>query len=108
MVSGIPQQSKAKARLPKREVRRLNGNSGNGKKSGMSFKTPSTKTKGSLEPARSTIAGFFLTAVNYAAAVDVLKKKYGKETAMQCAHMNDLLNLVPVSSDKDTTLLRKL
>jgi len=47
MVSGIPQQSKAKARLPKREVRRLNGNSGNGKKSGMSFKTPSTKTKGS-------------------------------------------------------------
>ena len=60
------------------------------------------------EPARSTIAGFSLTAVNYAATVDVLKKKYGKETAIQRAHVNDLLNLASVFSDKDTTHLRKL
>ena len=46
--------------------------------------------------------------MNYAAAVNVLKKKYGKETAIQCAHVNDLLNLTPVFSDKDTTHLRKL
>ena len=32
-----------------------------------------------VEPARSTIAGFALTSVNYAAAVEVLKKRYGKE-----------------------------
>ena len=42
------------------------------------------------------------------AAVDVLKTKYGKETAIQRAHVNDLLNLTPVFSDKDTTHLRKL
>ena len=48
------------------------------------------------EPARATIA------------VDVLNKKYGKETAIQRAHVNGLLNLTPESSDKDTTRLRKL
>ena len=46
--------------------------------------------------------------MNYAPAVDVLKKKYGKEIAIKCAHVNDLLKLVPVFSDKDTTHLRKL
>ena len=60
------------------------------------------------EPARATIAGFSLTAVNYVAAVDVLKKKYGKATAIQRTHVNDLLNLTPVFSDKDMTHLRKL
>lgn len=38
------------------------------------------------EPARSTIAGFALTRANYAAAVQVLKKRYGKEVAIQRAH----------------------
>ena len=46
--------------------------------------------------------------MNYAAAVDVLKKKYGKETAIQRAHVIDLVNLTTVFSDKDTTRLRKL
>ena len=44
----------------------------------------------------------------YAATVDALEKKYGKETAIQPAHVNDLLNLTPVFSDKYTTCLRKL
>ena len=43
------------------------------------------------EAARATIAGFSLTAVNYAVAVCVLKKKYGMETAIQRAHVNDFL-----------------
>ncbi|XP_044179611.1 uncharacterized protein LOC122961090 [Acropora millepora] len=60
-----------------------------------------------VEPARSMIAGFALTA-NYAAAVEVLKKRYRKETAIQRAHVNDLLNLPPVFNDKDTSRLRKL
>lgn len=60
------------------------------------------------ELARLTITGFSSTAANYGAAVDVLKKKYGKETAIQHAYVNDLLNLAPVFSDKDTTHLRKL
>jgi len=60
------------------------------------------------ELVRATITGFSLTAANYADTVDVLNRKYGKETAIQHAHVNDLLNLVPVFSDKDTSHLRKL
>ena len=48
-----------------------------------------------MEPVRSTIARFSssLTSANYTAAVEVLKKRYGKETAIQRAYVNDLLNL---------------
>ena len=51
------------------------------------------------EPARSTIAGFAMTGANYAAAVQVLKKRYGKKIAIQRAHINDFLQLPPVFSD---------
>ena len=121
MASGIPQQSKTKARLPKLEVRKFNGKVQEWQEFWDAFESAIDQNESltavdkfaylrSLvtEPARATIAGFSLTAVNYAAAVDVLKKKYGKETAIQRAHVNDLLNLTPVFSDKDTTRLRKL
>ena len=61
-----------------------------------------------VEPVRSTIAGFSLTSANYTAAVEVLKKRYGKETAIQRAHVNDLLNLPHVFNDKDTPQSRRL
>ena len=121
VASGIPQQSKTKARLPKLEVRKFNGKVQEWQEFWDAFESAIDQNESltavdkfayvrSLvtEPARATIAGFSLTAVNYAAAVDVLKKKYGKETAIQRAHVNDLLNLTPVFSDKDTTRLRKL
>ena len=54
------------------------------------------------------IAGFALTGVNYAAAVQVLQNQYGKEIAIQRAHINDLLQLPPVFSDRDIPRLRKL
>ena len=121
MASGIPQQSKAKARLPKLEVRKFHGKIQEWQEFWDAFESAIDKNESltavdkfsylrSLvtEPARATIAGFSLTAANYAAAVDVLKKKYGKETAIQRAHVNDLLNLAPVFSDKDTSRLRKL
>ena len=105
MASGIPQQSKAKARLPKLEVRKFNGKVQEWQEFWDAFESAIDQNESltavdkfaylrSLvtEPARSTIAGFSLTAVNYAAAVDVLKKTYGKETAIQRAHVNDLLN----------------
>ena len=60
------------------------------------------------EPARPTIAGFALTGVNYDAAVQALKKRYGMEVVIQRAHVNDLLNLPPVYSDRDIPRLRKL
>ena len=121
MASGIPQQSKTKASLPKLEVRKFHGKIQEWQEFWDAFESAIDQNESltavdkfsylrSLvtEPARSTIAGFSLTAVNYAAAVDVLKKKYGKEIAIQRAHVNDLLNLAPVFSDKDTTRLRKL
>ena len=121
MASGIPQQSKAKARLPKLEVRKFNGKVQEWQEFWDAVESAIDQNESltavdkfaylrSLvtEQARSSFAGFSLTAVNYAAAVDVLKKKNGKETAIQRAHVNDLLNLAPVFSDKDTTRLRKL
>ena len=54
------------------------------------------------------IAGFALTGANYAAAVQVLKNPYGKGIAIQRAHINDLLQLPPVFSDRDIPRLRKL
>ena len=59
------------------------------------------------ERARSMIAGFALTGANYTAGVQVPKKRYGKEVAIQRAHMNDLLQFQPVFSDKDIPKLRK-
>ena len=55
-----------------------------------------------LEPARSAIAGFSLTAANYAAAVELLKKRFGKKTAIQRTLVNELLNTQPVFNDSDT------
>ena len=121
LASGIPQQSKTKARLPKLEARKFNGKVQEWQEFWDAFESAIDQNESltavdkfsylrSLvsEPARATIAGFSLTAVNYAAAVDVLKKKYGKETAIQRAHVIDLVNLTTVFSDKDTTRLRKL
>ena len=61
-----------------------------------------------LESARSAIAGFSLTAANYAAAVELLKKRFGKKTAIQRTLVNELLNTRPVFNDSDTVRLRNL
>jgi hypothetical protein len=54
-----------------------------------------------LEPARSTILGFALTADNYKAAVDLLKKRYGKKILIQRAYVNELLNIEYVYNERD-------
>ena len=110
-----------KAKLPKLEVKRFNGRLQDWQEFWDSFQSSidgndnlSAVDKFSYlkslvqEPARSTIAGFALTAVNYDAAVQALKKRYGKEIAIQRAHVNDLLNLSPVYTDRDIPRLRKL
>ena len=40
-------------------------------------------------PARSSIAGFALTSANYKSAVELLRNRYGKKTAIQRAHINE-------------------
>ena len=68
-----------------------------------------TYLKGLLtEPARSTIAGFSLTAANYKDALDLFKNRNGKKNIIQTAHIQELLKLKPVFSNRDTARLRKL
>ena len=61
-----------------------------------------------LEPTRSAIAGFALTSVNYEAAVELLKKRFGKKTAIQRNLVNELLNTRPVFNERHTARLRGL
>ncbi|XP_032230717.1 uncharacterized protein LOC116614155 [Nematostella vectensis] len=60
-----------------------------------------------LDEAKQTIAGFAMTAANYGAAIEILRKRYGKTEAIQRSHINDLLNLSPVFNDGDLTRLRR-
>ena len=59
-------------------------------------------------PARSAIAGFTLTSANYESAVELLKNRYRKKTAIQRAHVNELLNVQPVYNERDAQRLRSL
>ena len=85
------QQHVPKAKLPKLEVKKFNGRLQDWQEFWDSFQSSIDKNESlsavdkfaylrSLvqEPARSTIAGFALTSANYEAAVQALKKRYGK------------------------------
>ena len=61
-----------------------------------------------MEPARLAIAGFTLTSANHESAVKLLKKRYGKKTAIQRVLVSELLNTRPVFNDSDTPRLRSL
>ena len=65
--------------------------------------------RGYLEgPAKSTIAGLSLTGANYKYAVELLKKRFEKKSAVQRAHVNELMQLPAVYKERDTLRLRKL
>ena len=59
------------------------------------------------ESAKSCISGFSLTAANYNSAVDILKKRYGK-SAVQRAHMQQLMKTKRVKDERDLPSLRRL
>ncbi|CAB4015032.1 Hypothetical predicted protein, partial [Paramuricea clavata] len=59
-------------------------------------------------PAQTTIAGFTLTATNYKEALELLKTRYGKKTAIQRAHIQALMNIKPVCNERDVRRLREL
>ena len=61
-----------------------------------------------IKLARSAIAGFSLTSVNYKAATGLLKRSYGKRTAIQRTHIKDLMNIEPIYSERDAHWLRAL
>ena len=60
------------------------------------------------EPARSTVAGFALTSSNYNDAIELLKRRFGKDEKIQRAHINELLNLKPVFKTREIMKLRRL
>lgn len=59
-------------------------------------------------PAAAAIRGLPLTTDNYAAAKEMLKKRFGQKQTVIDAHMEGLVKLSPVASDDDPKLLRQL
>ena len=113
--------TKVKARLPKLEVKKFSGKLQECQEFWDSFESSIDRNESLaaldkfaylrgllLEPAKSTIAGFALTSANYGAPVQLLpKKRYGKDSAIQKAHLNDLLDLSPVYNERHTPRLRR-
>lgn len=56
--------------------------------------------------ALSTIEGFPLTNENYAIALDLLKKRYGKDKLIISTHMHDLIAVKKVDNNKNISELR--
>ena len=58
--------------------------------------------------AKSIIAGLSLTATNYECAIDLLKKRFEKKSAIQRTHVNDRIQLPAVFKERDTQRPRQL
>jgi hypothetical protein len=113
--------SSSHARLPKLEVRKFDGKIHEWQEFWDNFKSAihnNTRLsdvdkfsylRGLIEgPAKATIAGFSLTAENYAAAVELLERRFGKKVAIERAHVSQLLKVSPVYGEKDVRGLRIL
>ena len=61
-----------------------------------------------LEPAKSVISGFRVTAANYKAAVDLLHQRYAKPALIKRAHINEILKCNSVWDEKYVGKLRAL
>lgn len=55
-----------------------------------------------IEPVQSGHCRFCTNLSNYGAAIELLRKRNSRKTAIQWAHVNDLLNLEAVHSKRDT------
>ena len=117
----VPQTATVQAKLPKLEVRKFGGNISEWREFWDSFESAIDRNetlaeidkfsylRGLLiEPARSAIAGFSLTSANYKAAIQLLKKRDGKQKVIQRAYINDLLNLEPIYGERDKQRLRTM
>ena len=117
----VPQTATVRAKLPKLEVRKFGGNISEWQEFWDSFESAINRNetlaktdkfsylRGLLiEPVRSAIAGFSLTSANYKAAMQLLKKRNGKQNVIQRSYINDLLNLKPFYGERDTQRLRTM
>ena len=113
--------SNFRVKLPKLEVKRFSGKVEEWQEFWDSFES-AIHTNSKLSPvdkfsylrgllvgtARTSVAGLALTSANYGAAIDILKRRFGKKVTIERAHVNDLLTVHPVFNEKDTVGLRKL
>eukprot|EP00794_Sanderia_malayensis_P001248 gene1248-biopygen477 len=60
------------------------------------------------EPARGVIKGIPITEANYELAVTLLEKRYAKPSIIQREHINQMINIQPVFSERNVTKLRLL
>ena len=106
-----------KPRLPKIELPKFNGNITKFRSFWESYESsvdlnPSLSTidkfnylRASLEgSAARSIQGLSLTEGNYAAATEILKKRFGKPQQVIVGHMDDLMKIPPCSSDRTSHL----
>ena len=113
--------SKVRAKLPKLEVKKFKGDVCKWQEFWDSFESSIHSNdclsdvdkfnylRGLLEEsAKSCISGFSLTAANYNSAVDILKERYGKKSAVQRAHMQQLMKTERVKDERDLPSLRRL
>ena len=54
------------------------------------------------------IAGLSLTSANYEEAIAILKKRFGNSQKIKAKHMDNLMNIEPVTSSRDLKALCKL
>ena len=60
------------------------------------------------EPAKSALGGFSLTSANYETAIELLKRRFGRQDVIQRAHINEMMNANPVFNERETRRLRSL
>ena len=58
--------------------------------------------------AASTISGFSLSAINYKAAVSLLKERFANPQAIIASHMEQLLKITRVTDESDTKQMRSV
>ncbi len=116
-----PKTEKAKARLPKLEVKKFTGRFHEWQEFWDSYRSAIHSNdslsdvdkfsylRGLVEgPAKACIAGFALTEANYNAAIELLERRFGKKIAIERAHISELLNVQPVYGDREPRRLRTL
>lgn len=119
--SNLPIGKTVCAKLPKLHVKRFHGNicewqefwdsfeSAIHANSGLSEVDKFNYLRGLVdEPAKSCIAGYSLTTANYKAAVEALRERYGKPSAVQRAHVQRLMSMDRVRDENDVRSLRRL
>ena len=120
-LSGSSSAKKAKAKLPKLELQTFNGEPQDWPEFWDAFSSVIDQDedlpdavkfqylrKSLLEPARSVISGFQITASNYRAAVELLQQRYAKPYLIKRAHMNAMMNIKDVYDERQIDKMRAL